>query len=431
MNQQKGELSRSLGFPLLSFYGVGMILGAGIYSVIGKAAAEAQYSLWISFIFAAIAAALTALSYAELATMYPAAGAEFTYIKKAFPKINWLANATGLMVAFSGAATAATVALAFAGYVNSFTEVSLYITAFTLLLIFSLVNILGIKESSWINVVFTLIEVGGLLMFIYLGINSEKFGEALSAVPTKGTLSSAALIIFAFFGFENIVTLGEEANEPQKTIPRAILFSLILCTAIYILVSLAALALMEPNELVQSGAVMTDAVKKSSPAISKVLGAIALFSTANTALISMVSTSRVLYGMAKEKSLPQAISKVSSKRKTPWVAAIVTGVTAALLVPLGKIEIVASVSSFATMTCFLLVNIALIYLRFNSKVERSFKVPLNIGKVPVLTVLGAILCVLFLFQYDYEVYTVGLAILSVCFVTGWWFAKKSGLKNSL
>lgn len=425
MNQQNGELNRSLGFPLLSFYGIGMILGAGIYSVIGKAAAQSQQSLWISFIFAAIAAALTALSYAELAAMYPKAGAEYTYLKKAFPKLNWLANATGLMVAFSGAATAATVALAFAGYVNSFTEVSLYLTAFALLLVFSLVNIAGIKESSWINVVFTLIEVSGLLIFIYLGVNSEKFGEALDAVPTKGTLSSAALIIFAFFGFENIVTLGEEAKEPQKTIPRAILFSLVLCTAIYILVSLAALALMEPDELVKSGAVMTDAAKKSSPSISRALGAIALFSTANTALISMVSTSRVLYGMAKEKSLPQVVSKVLSKRKTPWMAAIVAGSTAALLVPLGKVEIVASVSSFATMSCFLLVNIALIYLRFNSKAERPFKVPLNIRNVPVLTVLGAILCILFLFQFNQEVYTISLGVLAACFGVGWWFSQKA------
>lgn len=425
MNQKTGELKRSLGFWLLSFYGIGMILGAGIYSVIGKAAAQSQYSLWISFIFAAVAAALTALSYAELATMYPSAGAEYTYLKRAFPKLNWLANATGLMVAFSGAATVATVALAFAGYVNSFTEASLYFAALSLILVFSLINIAGIQESSWVNVLFTIIEVSGLLLFIYLGLNSEKFGQALSAVPTGGTLTSAALIIFAFFGFENIVTLGEESKEPQKTIPRAILFSLILCTIIYILVSLAALALMEPNELAQSGAVMTDAAKKSSPSIAKVLGAIALFSTANTALISLVSTSRVLYGMAKEKSLPRVMAKVSIKRKTPWVAAIVAGVTAAILIPLGKIEVVASVSSFTTMTCFLLVNIALIYLRFTSNIERRFKVPLNIGKFPVLAVLAICVCILFLFQFTEQVYMISFVVVTSSFIGGWLFARNA------
>ncbi|MES2803832.1 MAG: APC family permease [Bdellovibrionota bacterium] len=402
------ELKRALGIPMLTFYGTGMILGAGIYSIIGTAADLTAESLWISFILASVVALLTAFSYAELATMFPKAGAEFIYLGKAFKKQKWFAETVGFAMAFSGAATAATVALAFSGYLNKFVEVPSAAVAPALLMILTAIALIGIRISGWANIIFTLIEIGGLGLIIYLGLQSEKFGEAISAAPSMGTLTGAALIIFSFFGFENIVNLAEEAKKPESHIPKAIFISLGVATALYILVSFAALALVPTEKLAQSSAALMTAAQASSENAGKILGSIALFATANTALIAMIGASRILYGMAKQHSLPEVMMKVASKNKTPWTASTVVLITALVLLPLGKVETVASVSALATLFAFIAVNLTLIRLRYtDSRRERPFRVPLSIGRLPLLPVFGVILCVVFLFQFEPTVYLVG------------------------
>lgn len=414
-------LNRTLGIPMLTFYGTGMILGAGIYSVIGKAAGLTNESLWISFVLASIVAILTAFSYSELATMFPKAGAEYVYLGKAFKKQKWFAETVGFAMGFSGAATAATVALAFAGYLNQFVDISEAVVAPALLTVLTGVALMGIRNSGWANIIFTLIEISGLGLIIYLGLQNEKFGEALSATPHMGTLSGAALIIFSFFGFENIVNLAEEAKKPEKQIPIAIFISVGIATILYILVSFSALALLSTEKLAQSSAALMSVASTNSEKSGRILGAIALFSTANTALISMIGASRILYGMAGEHSLPEIMSKVASKNKTPWVASLVVFITALMLLPLGKVETVASVSALATLFAFISVNITLIRLRYtDSHRERPFRVPLNIGKLAVLPVLGVILCTAFLFQFEAKVYLVGGVFLGLSAVLFAW-----------
>lgn len=423
------KLSRVLGLPLLTFYGTGMILGAGIYTIIGKAAGVAQESLWLGFALAAIAALFTALSYSELATMFPRAGAEYIYLKSAFPKYKWAAIASGLMMAFAGAATASTVTVAFTGYLETFVSVPVLLVASVLLVLFTILNMTGLKQSSWVNVLFTLIEVGGLILFIYLGMKNPKFGDALSAKPNFSTLSSAALIIFAFFGFENTVNLIEETKKPEKNIPLAILLSLGISTTLYLLVSLAALALLSPDELSQSNAALTDAAKQSAnPQMAGLLSGIALFSTANTALIALITTSRILYGMANDYSLPSLLAKVSEKRKTPWVSALIVLTVSLLLLPLGKVEVLASISSFATMISFMAINVALIYLRVHApNHERPFRIPFSIKRIPLIPVLGFVLSLIFCLQFDGTVYTVGLLLFAIAIAIGLWMQKS---KNS-
>lgn len=408
------ELNRTLGIPMLTFYGTGMILGAGIYSVIGKAAGLTAESLWISFVLASVVAILTAFSYSELAAMFPKAGAEYIYLGKAFKKQKWFAETVGFAMAFSGAATAATVALAFTGYLNQFVDVSSAIVAPALLTALTGIALIGIRTSGWANIIFTLIEIGGLGLIIYLGLQNEKFGEALSATPHMGTLSGAALIIFSFFGFENIVNLAEESKKPEKHIPKAIFISVGIATVLYILVSFSALALLPIEKLAQSSAALMSVAEASSEKAGRVLGAIALFSTANTALISMIGASRILYGMAGEHSLPEVMAKVASTKKTPWVASLVVFITALVLLPLGKVETVASVSALATLFAFIAVNATLIRLRYiDADRERPFRVPLNIGQLPMLPALGILLCTAFLFQFESTVYLVGGLFLSL------------------
>lgn len=414
-------LNRTLGVPMLTFYGTGMILGAGIYSVIGKAAGLSAESLWISFVLAAVVALLTAFSYSELATMYPKAGAEFIYLGKVFKKQKWFAETVGFAMAFSGAATAATVALAFAGYLNQFIDVSAFVIAPALLTALTAIALIGIRQSGWANIIFTLIEIGGLGLIIYLGLQSEKFGEALSATPSMGTLSGAALIIFSFFGFENIVNLAEEAKKPENQLPKAIFISLGVATFLYILVSFSALALLSTEKLAASSAALMSVAQASSQNAGKVLGAIALFSTANTALISMIGASRILFGMAEEYSLPQALKKVASTKKTPWVASVVIFVAALVMLPLGKVETVASVSALATLFAFLSVNFTLIRLRYSEpNQKRPFRVPLAVGKMPILPALGVLMCFAFLFQFEAKVYLICGAFLGISAVLFAW-----------
>jgi APA family basic amino acid/polyamine antiporter len=402
------KLHRTLGLPMLTFYGTGMILGAGIYSIVGKAAGVAGEGVWLSLLFAAIAAILTALSYAELSAMFPRVGGEFVYLKEAFPKSLWVASSGGLMMAFAGITTSSTVALAFAGYVQEFISFSPLLMAFILLAIFTAVNILGIRESSWTNLGFTLIEISGLIIFIYFGIQSPLFGEALLTSPTLATLSGSSLIIFAYLGFENIVNFAEETKNPEKTLPRAILLSIGVSTVLYILVALSAVSLLPINELLQSAAPLSDAIRPLSPRVAGVIAGIALFATANTVLISLVTTSRILFGMARESAIPKKISLLSKTRKTPWVAAILSFVVASALLPLGKVEVLASISSFATVSAFVLVNIALILLRFKRPlVHRPFVTPWSIKSVPVLPILGVITSLLLLIHFDVVIYQVG------------------------
>jgi basic amino acid/polyamine antiporter, APA family len=402
-------LNRTLSLPMLTFYGTGMILGAGIYSIIGQAAGIAGETLWQGFLLAAIAALLTALSYAELATMYPTAGAEYTYVRNAFSSQRWLAATIGIIVVFAGCASAAAVALAFTSYLKYFIVLPRFVVAGSILIIFTAVNIIGIKQSSWTNAIFTLIEVIGLIIFIWLGASQPDFGNALLVTPTLATISSAALIIFAFLGFQSIVSLAEETIEPEKNIPRAILLSLLLSTLLYILVSLAALALMKPESLALTESAILDASLKSSRRIAGILGGFALFSTANTVLISLITTSRIIYGISKDHSLPLILSRTLIVQKTPWVAALVMLLASILLLPYGKVETLASISSFATMIVFVAVNVSLIWLRMKDPLRiRPFRTPLAIGRLPILPVLAIAVCITFLFQFDQLIYLTGL-----------------------
>jgi APA family basic amino acid/polyamine antiporter len=413
-------LNKTLGLPMLIFYGTGMILGAGIYSIIGKAAAVTGGTLWIGFAFASVAAFLTALSYAELTTMFPKAGAEFIYLRETFKTEKWIGSTAGIAMAFSGAATAATVALAFSGYLNQFINSPQITTAMALLIIFSGIAIMGIRTSGWITIISTLIEISGLILIIYFGLTSNKFGNSLETVPHLGTMSGSALIIFSFFGFENIANLAEEAKNPEKDLPRAILISVIIATILYILVSISALSLLSSEKLANSDAPLMDVAKTASITYSKILGAVALFSTANTALISLIGASRILYSMGEAKVLPKLVAVVSLKRKTPWIASIIVLITASILLPLGNLETIASVSSLTTMIAFLLVNIALIVLRYKQSTKiRAFKVPLSIGKTPIFPILAAFICLLLLTQFHLKVYLIGIGFLALSSLYFW------------
>ena len=406
-----GKLRRTLGPFALTFNGLGIILGAGIFSVIGVAAGRAGDALWIAFCASGAVAFFTALTYAELATSYPKASAEFTYLSKAFPRAPSFAVVIGVLVAFSGIATTATVALAFGGYLAGFVDVPPFVAAVSLIAVATAIVIIGTRQASSVTIVFTLVEMAGLIAVVVIGAETPRFGEALSTPVHWGLASATALVFFSFLGFENIANLAEEAKNPGRDVPIAIFASLAVATVLYALVALAVVALIPSEQLAASDAPLVTAVATQSSWGARALGGIALFATANTGLASILVASRVLFGMARERALPAVLDRVLAKRKTPWVATLVTSAIAMAMLPLGKVEIVASISSFAALLAFVAVNVALIALRRRDPDrERPFRVPLAIRGVPVLPIIGVLASVALLTRLDYRALLIGGAL---------------------
>ncbi len=398
-----------LGSVQLVFYSVGVIIGAGVYSVIGAAAGLAGEGLWISFLAGALTALLTGLSYAEMTTSFPTAGAEYVYIRHAFPGAPWASFAVGWIILFGGAATATTVALAFGGYLQSLVDVPAALSALLLLAGCTLISIWGLRESSWLNIVFTTIEVSGLLLVIAAGLTRPQIVQPLASPDLQpGVMAAAAILFFVYLGFEEVANLAEEAREPARDLPPAILWSIAITTLLYILVALAAIALVPPAELATSHAPLALAVERVWPGAGGLLSAIALFATANTVLITLIAMSRLTFSMARDGDIPALAAQLSPSRGTPWIASLITFVLSIVLLPIGDIAILAGLSSFAALLAFFAVNMALIALRYrHPDRKRPFRVPLNIGRLPVLPVLAIASILLLLGYFDWKIYLAG------------------------
>lgn len=421
-----GELKRTLGVTALTLYGLGTILGAGIYSVIGAAAGLAGDGMWLAFALGGVTALVTALAYAELATSLPRAGAEFAYVREAFPRRPALAFIAGSMMIVSSAATATTVAVAFGGYLHDLADVPSTLAAPCLIVAVTIVAIVGIRESAGAAIVFTGLEAGGLVLVIAVAIGDPDFGDALAAVPTRSVLPATALVFFSYLGFEAIANLAEEARRPERDLSRALIASLAIATILYVLVALAALALLPAPELARSDAPLAAATAERAPIVARVLGAIALFATTNTALASVVTGSRIIYGMSKAGALPARASVVLAKRRTPWLATLaIAGIGVALL-PFGGVAVVASISSFGALAAFAAVHLALVVLRVREPERpRPFVVPLAIRNVPVLAVVGIATSVGLITQLDRVAIATGIGLLAVVLALHGLFARSA------
>ncbi len=416
------ELKRALNLFEASVYGIGIILGAGIYVLIGQAAAITGNSLWASFLFTALIASFTGLSYAELSSMFPKAAAEYVYTKNAFHSKSF-PFVLGWFIIFTEIFAGATVALGFGGYLGNFlagfVNIPVVLLAVLLVLALSVLNFYGIRESARFNVLFTFVEAAGLVFIVYLGlgyIGSVNYMEMPRGFG--GIFSAAALIFFSYLGFEEMANIAEETKRPQKNIPLAIIISLLVTTTLYILVSISAVSVVPWQELGESPAPLALVAETAMPGSSPLLSFIALFATLNTVLIILVVTSRMFYGMSKNTKIFKPLSQVHSKRRTPWVAVIVTMFLVMGLTLIGNISFVALMADLGSFLIFLTVNVTLIVLRYRKPdVERPFRVPLNIGRFPVIPAMGAVTCLFMAFHFEWYVILATLAMILLGFVT--------------
>ena len=410
------SLSRHLGLFHLTMYGVGLILGAGIYVLIGEAAGFAGNALWISFILGAIVAAFAGLSYSELTALFPKAAAEYVFVKEGFRSdfigflVGWLTILTSIIVA-------ATVALGFGGYMEELTNIPILISALAILGILSFVNFIGIKESAWANTIFAIITISGLAIIILIGFSfpiETEIDYFENPMGFNGIILAFVLVFFAFIGFEDMANVAEEVKRPQRTMPRGIMLSVLITTIIYILVSLASIRIVGWEQLAESSAPLAFvAEQRLGEQGHFILSVIALFATASTILITLVAGARIFYGMARDGSLPSKLGLIHHKTKTPWIAVILILVTAISFSFIGDIVIVANIVVFAVVVTFAMINLAVILLRYvKPDVERPYRVPVNIGRFPILPLFGLGATIYMATQFELEIILVGLGIVA-------------------
>ncbi len=361
-------LRRTLGLPLLTLYGLGNILGAGIYVLIGKVAGFAGTSTTLAFVVAMVTAAVTAFSYMELAGRYPVSASVSVYLHRAFGK-RWLSTVIGLAMVGGGVASAAALAQGFAGYLRSFVPVPTVVSSVGLLMLLGAIAIKGIGESATAAAALTGLEVLGLVLVIWFG--RRAFGEVEPAtvlaidpaVGVGGLVAGAFLAFYAFIGFEDMVNVAEEVKNPSRTMPLAILFALLASTVLYLLVVVVATALVPPADLAASEAPLTLVFERSGAHHGQVLSVIGLIAAMNGVIVQIVMGSRILYGLAQEGWIHRGFGRVHRSLRTPvraTLAVLAAMVAGTVLLPLVSL---AQLTSLLVLIVFTLVNASLIVIK--------------------------------------------------------------------
>lgn len=367
---QPARLRRRLGLSLLVLYGTGITIGAGIYVLIGAVAGHAGvYAPW-SFLLAAAVMGFTVASYIELSTRYPVSAGEAAYVRAAFQS-RLLSTMTGLLTVVIAIVSSAAVALGSAGYIQQFIDFPQSLIVIVLVIGLGAVAAWGILESVIIASMFTLIEVGGLITIIVVAVHTDVpiVAALVNTPPIEiGALSGIAfgslLAFFAFIGFEDLANVVEEAKDPHRDIPRAMVLTLMISTILYVVVAAVAVSVVSIERLSLSSAPLSLVFREIAGVSPATISTIAIVATLNTILAQMTMAARVIYGLARDGDLPRILARVSLRTGTPLVA---TMLIVASIIPLALVVSfawLAESTSLATLVVFALVNLALLRLRF-------------------------------------------------------------------
>ncbi|MDA1062057.1 MAG: APC family permease, partial [Chloroflexi bacterium] len=383
------RLERRLGLAATAFSGIGIVLGAGIYVLVGEASGEAGSAVWLSFAVAAVLAGGTGLAFAELSSMIPEAGASSAYAREAFgPHVGFVTGWMDITVSVIGAAA---VAIGFGGYLGDLFLGDATVIAVFVLLASGLIVYAGVRETVTLAVVFAALEAGGLVLVVVVGLPDLGSVDLLDAKSgLGGVLAATALVFFAYEGFEEIATLAEETRNPTRNIPLAIVIAVAVTSVLYVAVAAVAVSVVPWEQLAASDAPLTTVVEAAThDRLGDVLSTIALFATFNTVLLLLATGARLIYGMSTRRLLPEVMGRVSAARGTPWVATILVTAVALAFALTGDIGFVAQVTNFAVFVLFLAVNASLIRLRFTQPERpRPFRLRGTIARVPLIPVVA-------------------------------------------
>lgn len=423
------KLARKITGPLLFLFILGDVLGAGIYALMGELSAEVGGVLWAPLAVALALALLTAGSYAELVTKYPRAGGASVFAERAFgkPLISFL---VGFSMLAAGVTSAAGLALAFSGdYLATFVDVPVPLAAVAFLALVACLNARGISESLKSNVVMTVIELSGLVLVV--GVVALMVGRGdgdLARVgelpdgttPALAILGGAILAYYSFVGFETSANVVEEIRDPSRVYPRALFGALLTAGLVYVLVGLASAIALPSAELSQSSGPLLDVVAASGVAVPDWLfSLIALIAVANGALLTMIMSSRLTFGMSEQGLLPSVFARVLPNRRTPWVAIVATTVVAMMLTLIGDLSTLAETVVLLLLVVFLSANVSVLVLRRDHVDHDHFRV------WTFVPVLGIGSCLLLLTQQSSTVWLLAAALLAAGVVL-YFVARKAG-----
>ncbi|MDX1753337.1 MAG: APC family permease [Salinimicrobium sediminis] len=402
----KKELKRNLGFWDVLMFGVGGIVGAGIYAIIGKAAGLSGNMLWLSFVIAATVALLTGLSYAEFVSRYPDSGGSFEYIKQGLGEKT--AFIMSVFMAFTGIVAAAAISISFADYLSRLVNIPSWIIVIVIIAFMAFFNIIGTKYSSYYNSFATIITLTGLAAVVVVSIPEFRLEPLLQTNDEgwSGLLAGGALIFFSYIGFEDLVKMAEETKDPKKNMPKAVIMSGILVLLIYVLIAISAVSVLDWKQLSNSNGPLAAVIEtKSGTWGATSLVIIALFATSKTILSNILGTSRLLYDVARDSnnSRLKKFTTISGIGNAPNYAIIAISIVAIGFGLIGNLKIVASLSNIFIFIVFGMVNVALLNLRHKKRKETGEKPPfyirLNINNIPIPTVI-ALLTILILFGFN-------------------------------
>ena len=384
------HLKRRIGLGLLTAYGVGVMVGAGIYVLVGAVASEAGIWAPLSFIIAGLIAAPTALSYAEFTTRLPEAAGESVFVEKGLGRA-WLGLIVGLAIVAAGTVSAAVVLRGGTGYLLTVVDLPFAATATVLGLGLVGVAIAGVLESLTLAAVFTVVEVIGLALVVWAGAGAEPVADysAPAAIVWPGVASAAVLAFFAFIGFEDIVNMAEEVRDPVHTLPRAILYALVITSLLYALVSWAAVRAVPLDQLGGSEQPLALVWSSARGGDAGFLSLIAVAAALNGILAQIVMASRVMFGVGRRHSILAVFHHAHPRFGTPVLATALIGAAVIVMAVLLPVADLAEATSAILLSVFVLVNAALIAMK-RAQPEAPFRVPMMVPVLGLIAALGAL-----------------------------------------
>lgn len=404
---EKKVLKRVLGLHDAVSVGLGAIIGAGIFVVTGVAAGVAGASFLVGLLIAGVVASFNGLSSAQLAAVYPQSGGTYEYGYRVLTP--WLGFSAGWMFILSKLSAAGIVAIGFGSYfyqlIPFFTPIQFSVGAVVLL---TIANLWGIQKAGIINMSIVLVTLLTLIYFVFSGVgsvNSHNF-EPFAPFGMMGIAESAAILFFAFTGYARIATLAEEVIEPEKTIPRAVIITILSAIVLYAAVSIVAVGVIGAENMAQSKSpLQLAALSMKTPAIGTVITLGASTAMLGVLLSQILGISRMLLAMGRRNDLPAFLDSIHSKTHVPHIGIVITGIIILMITLLGSFEFVVRAATFTILLYYSITNMAAIKQPLGEQLYGKY--------IPVLGLLG---CLAMSVSLPFTVIVSGLVLLLVGFV---------------
>ena len=408
------QMARTLSWPHLLALGVGAIVGTGILTLIGVGADRAGPAVLLSFGIAGLICACAALAYAEMATMMPASGSAYTYSYAVLGEV--IAWVVGWSLILEYSLVVSAVAVGWSGYAAPLLQGYLGVPmalmqgpelggivnlpAIGIITVVAGLLMLGTRESATLNTVLVVIKIVTLILFVAVALphfdatnlhpfSPFGFSKTMGADGVeRGVMAAAAIIFFAFYGFDAISTAAEEAKNPERDLAIGIVGSMVVCTIIYIVVAAAAVGAVSYTGFAKSPEPLALILREiGSPGVATIVAAAAVIALPTVLLAFLYGQSRIFLVMARDGFLPLSLATVNPKRGTPVRITIITAVLVAIIAGVMPIDAIAALANAGTLAAFIAVSVAMLVLRRRDpEAKRSFRTPFAwvVGPVAVI-----------------------------------------------